>query len=287
VRQFVVRRHRRNVGGLEKSLKMTALLQRAELHRVVVQHAGGIPRFENRAAVVVIADEMTVAVGAADHHGCGVDARSRVAFLGFLGENPDEISMVLELAHDRFEEAPFLRPHVVTGVPDARGVVVEKQIDENPVLIHPREPLLPLIEDAVVDALRRIGVDEWILREVLPCVAAVRARDLHVDAVAAVARELVDERQLIAVACAVGAPRAAIEKTLGIAGAANEDVSATVALQPLRMRGIDDDLAGQRLRARHGGNPGCATKRQEGAAEQGDERFHGDRFERSCCSRTT
>ena len=92
-----------------------------------------------------------------------------------------------------------------------------------------------------------IGIDERVLRLVRLGVAAVRADDLHVDAVAAVLDELADALHLVAVAGAVGVAPAEIEEILRVAGPADEDVPAAVPLQPLGMLRVDDDLPGKRL----------------------------------------
>jgi hypothetical protein len=122
----------------------------------------------------------------------------------------------------------------------------------------------------------------------IPCVgfrvAAVRPHDLHVDAVSTVADEFFDQVGLVAIAGAIGAARAAIKKALRIAGAADENVPAAVALEPRGMLGIDHELAGQRL----GGQTRDERDGNESEDEAGTAWFHGlpagDGF-RSCCSR--
>ena len=77
-------------------------------------------------------------IRAADNLRHGIHASGRVTFLGFLAENPNEIPVMSESSHDRLEECALVAADDVTGVPDARAVVVEQELNENAVVVHIR-----------------------------------------------------------------------------------------------------------------------------------------------------
>ena len=62
---------------------------------------------------------------------------------------------------------------------------IEEHVDQDVVAVESRKPVVPMPQDGFVQTLRRVRIDERILRFVRLRVAAVRSHELKIDAIAA------------------------------------------------------------------------------------------------------
>lgn len=70
---------------------------------------------------------------------------------------------MLEFVDQSLEKGPFIFAHAIAGFPDACAVIIEEEKNDNAVVVHLGEPALPLIQNILVKALRRIGTDKRIV----------------------------------------------------------------------------------------------------------------------------
>ena len=85
------------------------------------------------------------------------------SFLAFLGQDPDQIRMMLETIDQGFDEQAFGGADFLAGFPWIRGVIIQEEINEDVVFIHALEPLFPLIQHGQVDALGRIVTEKRVV----------------------------------------------------------------------------------------------------------------------------
>ena len=132
--------------------------------------------------------------------------------------------MVLEPANDCLDKSFLLVSHPIACVPDRGAIVVKKQVDEDAVLIHGGKPFLPLRKNPLVDSFLRIGINKRILRLIIACITSMGADDFHIDAIAAMLHELLNQAHLIARPRAIRISPPAIEKVFWTAGPTDEDM---------------------------------------------------------------
>jgi hypothetical protein len=77
------------------------------------------------------------------------------------------------------------------------------------------------------------------------------ANDLHVDTVAAVLCQLINECHLITCSSAVGIAAPTVKEVLRSTGPTDEEMRSSLAFQPCRVFWINDDLSRQRFGGRN------------------------------------
>lgn len=170
--------------------------------------------------------------------------------------------MVLEPADDSFNKPLLLLSDPISCIPDRGIVVVKKEVDEDPMLVHGGEPFFPLTEDTFIESLLWVGINKRILcritaamrtdnlPRIIAGITAMRANDLHVNTVAAISHELFNKRHLITRSSAIGIASSAVEEVFRITRTTDEEVRFSLTFQPCGVFGINDDLPGQRFGGR-------------------------------------